>query len=280
MDKDIYLTSGKFAELCGTTKETLRHYHNKKLLVPAKQEENGYFYYTIDQCLIFELIQLLSNTGNSLQQIKEFLNNYSVDNFLNLAQNSYENLIKRKNEIEYMMRVIDNSVKGIHETINKKLNTVFVEKHDCEYFWTFPIESIYYENLNDFLQAVYKFRKYNIENNFVGEFFYTNFFSASDFFNKNYRINTIAVKTNSLKECTALKPEGYYAVIYHKGNPRTIVNAFDKLNSFLKKYNLKIYDTVYETEIINNQVTQNEDDYIIKIYVQLQDDKNLRIYLS
>ena len=33
--KITYFSSGEFARLCGTTKETLRHYHNIGLLVPA-----------------------------------------------------------------------------------------------------------------------------------------------------------------------------------------------------------------------------------------------------
>ena len=43
--KVTYFSSGEFARLCGTTKETLRHYHNIGLLVPARTTENGYHYY-------------------------------------------------------------------------------------------------------------------------------------------------------------------------------------------------------------------------------------------
>lgn len=280
MNKNIYLTSGKFAELCGTTKETLRHYHNKKLLIPAKQEDNGYFYYTVSQCLIFELIQLLSNTGNSLQQIKEYLNDYSIDNFSILMENSYQNLIKRKNEIDYMMRVIKNSMNCIEENKNRKNGIIFVEKCECEYFWSFHIEPILYEDLSAFSQAVYQFRKYNKENNFIGEFFYTCFMGKEDFLTKNYRINGVAVKTDLLEKCISVKPEGFYVVLYHKGKPETIKNSLDKLNLFLKEHDLNIYETIYQTDIINNQITQNEDDYVVKISVHLQDDKNLRLYLN
>ena len=45
--KKGWLTSGAFAALCGTTKETLRHYKDISLLSPAHQGDNGYFYYDI-----------------------------------------------------------------------------------------------------------------------------------------------------------------------------------------------------------------------------------------
>ena len=41
--KNGWLTSGAFAALCGTTKETLRHYRDLALLSPAHQGNNGYF---------------------------------------------------------------------------------------------------------------------------------------------------------------------------------------------------------------------------------------------
>ena len=40
---------GAFAALCGTTKETLRHYKDVGLLLPAHQGDNGYFYYDVEQ---------------------------------------------------------------------------------------------------------------------------------------------------------------------------------------------------------------------------------------
>ena len=47
--KKGWLTSGAFAALCGTTKETLRHYKDIGLLSPAHQGDNSYFYYDVEQ---------------------------------------------------------------------------------------------------------------------------------------------------------------------------------------------------------------------------------------
>ena len=41
---ETLLKSGEFANLCRTTKETLRHYAKVGLLVPVFQAENGYNY--------------------------------------------------------------------------------------------------------------------------------------------------------------------------------------------------------------------------------------------
>lgn len=52
MKKEYFLTSGEFAELCGTTKETLFHYDEIGILKPAWLGENRYRYYTPAQFLI------------------------------------------------------------------------------------------------------------------------------------------------------------------------------------------------------------------------------------
>ena len=41
---DDLLKAGEFAHLCGTTKETLRHYKDIGLLMPVAKAENGYIY--------------------------------------------------------------------------------------------------------------------------------------------------------------------------------------------------------------------------------------------
>ena len=55
MKKSLF-TTGKFAELCETTKETLRHYKNIGLLKPEVKEQNGYQYYSQSQLYDYYLI--------------------------------------------------------------------------------------------------------------------------------------------------------------------------------------------------------------------------------
>lgn len=269
MSKDIYLLSGQFAKLCGTTKETLRHYHKKGILIPAKQEQNGYFYYSINQCLTFELIQLFTQTGNSLEEIKKYLNNCSIENFSVLMKKSYQNLLERKNSIEQMIRIVEHSIDYTEESKNK-CQEIIIEECPAEYFWSFKIDPIQYEDLNKVSQAVYQFRKFNNKNEFITEYFYTYFIDKKNFIEKNYLIDTISVKTDISNKYNFIKPEGDYLSIYHRGKPETIKNSLDKLNYLIEKHNLRIFNKIYQTEIINNQITQDENKYIVKISIQIK----------
>ena len=46
-ERAAFFTTGQFAKLCSTTKETLFHYDSLGLLKPARVGENGYRYYRL-----------------------------------------------------------------------------------------------------------------------------------------------------------------------------------------------------------------------------------------
>ena len=70
-ERGLLFTSGQFAKLCSTTKETLFHYDSLGLLKPARVRENGYRYYTASQFFDFDLIAVLRSAGCSLSEIRE-----------------------------------------------------------------------------------------------------------------------------------------------------------------------------------------------------------------
>ena len=66
-------TSGQFARLCHTTKETLFHYDRLGLLRPQLKGENGYRYYDVRQFLQFDMITLFKDTGTPLKEMRACL---------------------------------------------------------------------------------------------------------------------------------------------------------------------------------------------------------------
>ena len=73
-----WLTAGAFAALCGTTKETLRHYKDLGLLVPVRRGENGYGYYDAEQFYDFYAIAIFRQTGTPLTEIRRCLQDQSA----------------------------------------------------------------------------------------------------------------------------------------------------------------------------------------------------------
>ena len=72
-ERAAFFTTGQFAKLCSTTKETLFHYDSLGLLKPARVGENGYRYYAASQFFDFDLIAVLQSAGCSLQEIHAYM---------------------------------------------------------------------------------------------------------------------------------------------------------------------------------------------------------------
>lgn len=81
------IPTGKMAELNCITKKTLRLYHEMGLLLPERtDEENGYRYYTYDQCSTIDMIQQLQSLGITLTEIKELLDGNDSTSLVELLE--------------------------------------------------------------------------------------------------------------------------------------------------------------------------------------------------
>lgn len=65
-----YLKTGEFAELCGTTKDTLIHYDRIGLLRPARVSDSGYRMYLPSQAYCFYSIRALAKAGLTLDETR------------------------------------------------------------------------------------------------------------------------------------------------------------------------------------------------------------------
>lgn len=105
-----WMTSGTFAAFCGTTKETLRHYKEIGLLIPAHQGENGYFYYDVSQFYDFYGISIFRLTGMPLHEIRRCMEEKNVDKSLEQLKEQKQNLEQERRRLEQMEFVLSNTI--------------------------------------------------------------------------------------------------------------------------------------------------------------------------
>ena len=67
------------------------------------------------------------------------------------------------------------------------------------------------------------------------------------------------------------KPAGTYAAIYHHGYYDTIYTSYIEILDFIKKNNLIIDGDAYEEVLIDEVVTRNTEDYVIKISIKVRE---------
>ena len=107
-----WLTSGAFAALCGTTKETLRHYKDVGLLSPAHRGNNGYFYYDVEQFYDFYAISIFRQTGTPLEQVRRCLQGQDAAQTLALLREQRGRLEAERQKLEHMDFVLSSALRN------------------------------------------------------------------------------------------------------------------------------------------------------------------------
>ncbi|MCR4672581.1 MAG: MerR family transcriptional regulator [Lachnospiraceae bacterium] len=70
---DFFISAGDFASFCKTTRDTLRYYSKQGILVPYRNPENGYHYYSVPQLGSFFFILTFRKLGYSVDDIRKFM---------------------------------------------------------------------------------------------------------------------------------------------------------------------------------------------------------------
>ena len=108
-----WLTSGAFAALCSTTKETLRHYKDIGLLSPAHQGDNGYFYYDVEQFYDFYAIAIFRQTGTPLDEIRRCLQGQDAAQTLALLREQRGRLEAERRKLAHMDFVLSSALHNL-----------------------------------------------------------------------------------------------------------------------------------------------------------------------
>lgn len=112
---DYYLTVREFANLCGTTRDTLRHYYEIDLIVPHVDPLNGYHMYSPYQISSYYYVSTLRELGCSLKEIKNLMTSNSHTAYDEILTQKMEDL---QESLQLIKRKI-NSIQCDHWLLNK-----------------------------------------------------------------------------------------------------------------------------------------------------------------
>lgn len=105
-----FIRSGQFAELCQTTKETLRHYRSIGLLEPVAVGENGYALYSPLQLSDFLLISALKNAGCSLDEIRSYLVDPAAEKLRPVVEERIAAIEEQRRTLLHQQRFLQNTL--------------------------------------------------------------------------------------------------------------------------------------------------------------------------
>ncbi|MGO4527884.1 MerR family transcriptional regulator [Paenibacillus sp. 2TAF8] len=264
-----YFTTSELAKTCGVTKHTLFHYDDIGLLKPEFVNSKGYRYYSVQQCLVLDLIIVLKKAGSSLEEIKAFLQKQNTPLLINMLKEKQVELEREQRRITQMQNILTSAIKMTEEATLELRNSPKILECLEEYFITTKLDIG--DGDKEFAKKLTEHRDY-CETNYIDHEFpiwtiisKDRFESGGDY--PEYIANQI--KASIPEEKMLIKPAGLYAVIDHKGSYDSMPQTYSVIKKFVARKGMKVSGDVYALELHTYWTEKNPDDYKIRIFVQV-----------
>ena len=267
-----HYTSGEFARLCRTTKETLRHYDAVGVLKPAVVGDNGYRYYTNGQFFEFDLITTLKEAGCSLAEIKSYTEHYEAQDFLAVMKDKVRQLEAEKQKIESMQRLLQRSIQTTEYALTEEYYKPRLVSCEEEYLITIKVAHPNEQSFSDMVLSVRDHYAHLEERNLweeysMGYIIMEENLKKGEYFESYYYTRIYSKRED---ERLQIRPAGQYVTMLHKGDYRTLPQSYEIIKAFIKEQGLEICGNSYEYEMVSYLATQEMKDYIIQISVQVR----------
>lgn len=284
MKKEYFLTTGEFAELCGTTKETLFHYDEIGILKPVWIGENRYRYYTPAQFFDYDLIRMMKYTGSSLNDIKWYFSHYNTAHFLEIFRKKQEEIAKKKQELEEISHFLSDTIKMTENALDDVYDRPELKYEEEELLLVTQIIPPEGENIHSVARRMgehmKKCEEYGLKNRAVFGSIIPKSVLLADSEEENAYFSKIPEGAKWRKTCGVedenlrIKPAGYYAEVNHKGDYSTFGRGMKCLTDFIKKENLEIIGDGYAYDMISYLAGGEGDTYVVKIMIPIRTDRS------
>lgn len=266
-----YYTTGEFAKLCHTTKETLFHYDELGILKPETVKENGYRYYVSKQYFEFDLIKVLQEAKMSLKEIQVFMKERNNQNFIEILSEKHEQLINEKKRIETMQYRIQQAITMTEYGMKTQHMLPYIEECENEHLLTIVLPEHEMTD-KEMMGYISEHLDYCLRHHLSEELPLGTIIYQKNVLDHNYHENRYYVKVlHKMKDKRYwLKPKGLYATILHEGFYDTIEQSVGILLDYIDKENYKMIGDLYEYEIHSHFTSLDQKEYLIQLSIPVE----------
>ena len=263
-EKAIRLTTSQFAKMHEVNKRTLHYYDSIGFFCPAEKGENGYRYYHISQSMDFEYIRMLKELHMSMDEIKNYRENPTPQQFLNIAD-------RKEKEIDMEIQRLRRTKKILH---TKKEQAIFcegipeqkicIEQCKKERLCVLP-----YDFSEEDLSGLFPYvkEKWGIEQirMGIGGYISVDKIKKKDFEKYDGIYSVALTHDGSLQYGT--KQEGMYLCGYQRGTWDRLPKLYENMLSYAEKEHLTLDGYAYEMGW-NEFVISEPEQYMTKVMIK------------
>lgn len=246
--------------------DSLRYYEKIGLLNP-KRGENNYRYYNLTDMYKLTIIKDLRKLNFSLDQIKEYLVELSLDNTYSLLQEQNKIIEGEIIELKNRQNLIISQIESLNNFKNISIGEFKIKEISSRNAVELETDVSLDEELDlsiRFLQKENNFKLHQFENHKIGASMslkdvdkgiigkYKSVFMLVDDDNDNFE---------------EFLPKGKYLSYIYRGSYKKLEEYLNEFIIYAKDNNLEIADTIYEFYHIDNRYTVVEEEYLTELQV-------------
>ncbi len=268
-EQDTLFTIGQFAALHEINKKTLMWYDEIGLLKPACTGENGYRYYSYRQSAALETILMLRELNVSLGEIKQFMQNRTIDRFEALLQEKIAELNQTISHLKSVQKVLSGHQQDMNTLRSLDLSAITLVEKPCSYLAAVAATAdLPFEK--EVERVIAEAKKYQLRR--LHDASYGSMTPVENLYQGNFSAYTalyIEMPLPASKKGLHLRPAGTYLRAFCKGSWDRLPDRYREILDYANRQGLSLYGYAYETGI-NELVIDNMDDYITQIEIPMK----------
>lgn len=266
-------TTGEFAELCKTTKETLFHYDRENLLKPKYVSNNGYRYYVAEQYFDFDMITMLKETGSTLKEIGAYIQNMDGRHFLSLLEAKRLAIKKERARLAQREIMLLDMAVCTREALDFDYDIFRVQKQEEERLEIVPTTAALVDSASEFATRLAGFSDFYDKQKRVPRYPFGMILSQEGVLQEPYpaRYFFSRATRSTPRSRLHVKPEGNYAVLAHKGTEQTHMQTFGALLRQIETARLTVAGNAYIYDMMSYVLQESDGRYAVKYCIAVQE---------
>jgi len=264
-----YYKINEISNLYNIGKDSLRYYEEIGILSPER-DSNGYRLYSIQDIWKLNIIKDLRNLNFSMEVIKDYLENKTVENTLDILDEEIDIIDKKLDQLMVQKSTISARIKSLKEDASvtrlEEIDVVHLEERKV----IMLNDSFTRDEEADFLikklHKKYEDKLYLLGNNYLGV--------TMDLTKINQRIynaytSVFFILDKEDKKYDKVIPEGKYLTLSYKGSYEKTQGFMSRMIEYATNNNLKILSDPIELYKIDVHETGIADEFLTELQMQV-----------
>lgn len=273
-NSEYFLSSGEFAKMCNTTRDTLRHYHDMGILIPQKNEENGYYYYSVSQITSFYFINIFRQLDTPLKNIKSCLFSPDESFYYDFCGSQLQNLIQMRQELDNKIGALGNAYKLMsYMREAPEGEPMILDLHQIPVYFVTPIRSKHSGRASDIVEDLRQHIKTCNEKPYIHTFPVSATIDYEDFMKGNYRYKQLCSMTASdiNGEDILRLPTTHVVGCSCKDGSADIREIYVKIKQFIIDNKITALSDLFSISLFNFVDAQSEHRYLKYLFLCIKE---------